>query len=58
MVIDMSKFSDKCKDMCELDREGEYICCYYCDCKDGCGNSCNFNPWDCYNNMRSKNNEC
>lgn len=29
MTVDMSKFSDKCKEMCELDREGEYICCCY-----------------------------
>lgn len=45
---------EKCKIMCEMEREGEYICCYYCGYKDDC-NSCNEKPWNCSNKLEINN---
>ncbi|MGL5149733.1 MAG: hypothetical protein ACRC7N_04055 [Clostridium sp.] len=37
----------RCKTVCELDRDGENICCQDCDVYCDCGNRCEEKPYNC-----------
>ena len=37
----------ECKITCELDKDGQNICCYNCDMYIGCGNPCEQKPYNC-----------
>lgn len=49
MLINISDLNNKCYDICEMDREGENLCCYFCTEKDSCENPCNQKPYNCNN---------
>lgn len=44
----------KCKIQCELDMEGEFICCNYCSFSDVCGSPCEENHINCGNKLEFK----
>lgn len=44
----------KCKTQCELDMEGEFICCNYCSFSDVCGSPCQKNYINCEDKLEFK----